>query len=181
MSLKIIIGPMCSGKTTCLLGILDGQIALGRKCLLVSHSSDKRNPGDISKFYTNSGIISLNGITHMRFSNVADIPSGFDVVGIDESQFFDDIVEVMTLIKGGTRVIVSGLSGDSNMERFGNTIDLIPKADSIIHLKALCVMCSKQTTGDVVAPFTKRIAKETSQKLIGGMESYMPTCRKCHS
>lgn len=181
MSLTLIIGPMYSGKTTKLIGNLSTQSILGKKCVLVSHLSDARNYyGD--KCYTHNNIVKLNNIDHIKLDNLEEIPPDYDVIGIDEAQFFDCLDHIYVLLKEYKRIYISGLSGDSNRKIFGQLLSLIPECDDIVHLKALCKYCSdKNPLIDVMAPFTKRIVNKLPQKLIGGYESYIPTCRNCHN
>lgn len=104
------------------------------------------------------------------------IPSGTRVIGIDEAQFFPDLVEfVNQQLSLGRKLIVAGLDGDSNQKKFGSILDLIPQADSYVKKYALCTKCSKP------AIFTKRITNDTNQILVGAKESYIATCRECNN
>ena len=57
--------------------------------------------------------------------------------------------------------------------RSGQILDLIPKCDNIIKLKALCQMCKDDTEG----LFTMRLSKENEQISIG-VDNYIAVCRK---
>jgi thymidine kinase len=70
--------------------------------------------------------------------------------------------------------IIAGLSGDYNMNPIGDIIKLVPVADEIIKLKALCVYCKNGTP----ASFTKKEIDNQKQILVGGSEIYSPVCRK---
>jgi len=59
----------------------------------------------------------------------------YDIIGIDEGQFFPDLVELVLLKK---IVIVAALNADYKMEPFPNVSKLISKADKIKLLKAYC-------------------------------------------
>ena len=63
----------------------------------------------------------------------------YDIIGIDEGQFFPDLVEIcqkLVLLK--KVVIVAALNADYKMEPFPNVSKLISKADKIKLLKAYC-------------------------------------------
>ena len=59
-------------------------------------------------------------------------------------------------------------------------IKLIPHCDTITKLDSFCIPCSKNKKISK-AIFTKRISQSTETLLIGGKESYIPTCRKCYN
>ena len=75
----------------------------------------------------------------------------------------------------GKIVIVSALSGTYQREGFNSILDLVPKAEKIKQLHAICKLCHYQ------ASFTLRTTAESSLELIGGNEAYMPVCRECFS
>ena len=59
------------------------------------------------------------------------------------------------------------------MKKFGQILDLIPLADHVEKLHAVCSLCKAP------ASFTKRLTRETAQKVIGS-DNYIPVCRACH-
>jgi thymidine kinase len=98
-----------------------------------------------------------------------------DCIGIDEGQFFDDIVEFCELnANKGKVVIVSALDSNFKKEAFGKILDLIPKCEEVTKLKAVCMICFKE------ASFSKRICKNEDEILIGGSNEYISVCRKCY-
>jgi thymidine kinase len=100
----------------------------------------------------------------------------YDVIVIDEAQFFTNLKKfVQHAVCEGKHVIVAGLDGDFKQDVFGEILSLIPIADTITKLYALCMKCRDGT----VAPFTKRIISCSEQELVGDHDSYMAVCRKC--
>lgn len=73
----------------------------------------------------------------------------------------------------GKIVIVSALGGTYLREGFNSILDLVPKAEKIKQLHAICKLCFHQ------ASFTLRTISSHSTELIGGSEAYMPVCREC--
>ena len=91
-------------------------------------------------------------------------------------QFFTDLYDfcVAAVEKDAKSVIISGLDGDFKRKSFGQILDLIPLADRVDKLTALCTKCRDGTA----AIFSKRFAKCTDQIAVGGLDSYIPVCRR---
>jgi len=114
-------------------------------------------------------------------SDVPRLAQGYDAVGIDEVQFFDDsIVEAIdSLVIGGTRVVAAGLAQDFRGLPFGSMPTLLCVAEFVDKLEAVCHRCGGPATmtqrlvdGDP-APF----GGETIQ--VGALDSYEARCRAC--
>jgi thymidine kinase len=58
---------------------------------------------------------------------------------------------------------------------FGTILDLVPLAESVVKLKAVCMLCFKD------AAFTKRLGSEKEIEVIGGTDKYMAVCRTCYT
>lgn len=107
-----------------------------------------------------------------------DIPleslAGYDVIAIDEGQFFPDVVEYSEeAANKGHVVIIAALDGDFRRKPFGRVLELIPMAERVDKLTAVCMTCFTD------AAFTKRTVAATQIELIGGAEAYKPVCRAC--
>jgi thymidine kinase len=106
----------------------------------------------------------------------------YEAVVIDEGQFFEDLVEVVTqLVEAGTMVQVYSLQGTFERKRFGNAIYLIPNADVFEQMTAKCMDCFiDPNLGFQKAAFSRRDTDETGLIEIGGIDKYSATCRKHH-
>ncbi len=109
-------------------------------------------------------------------ANILLLASDVDVVGIDESQFFDNgLIEVCNqLASQGIRVIVAGLDMDFKGEPFGPMPGLMATAEYVTKVHAICVKC-----GDL-AQFSHRVSTDEKLVLLGEKESYEPLCRTCY-
>ena len=98
-----------------------------------------------------------------------------DYIMIDEGQFFSDLKEYVLkwceVFK--KNIIVIGLDGDYKRNTFGQILDLIPVADQVTKLKALCKLCNDGTE----ALFTHRLSEEDEQVVIS-YSKYIPVCRQ---
>ena len=90
-------------------------------------------------------------------------------------QFFDGLYDfVIRMLNLDKHVIIASLDGDSSQQSFGETLTLIPLADEVDKLKAMCMECNDGT----LAPFSKRIVmKNESQELVGANDYYRAVCR----
>lgn len=172
--LNIIVGCMFSGKTSELLRECRRRVHNNQKVLAINYIDDKR--------YTEEDYIvshNLDKIKCIRAKFLSEVPNEeilkVDFIFIDEGQFFADLKEYVTkwCDEYHKNITVIGLDGDFKREPFGQILDLIPKCDNIIKLKALCQMCKDDTEG----LFTMRLSKENEQISIG-VDNYIAVCRK---
>ena len=99
-----------------------------------------------------------------------------DVVCIEELQFFAETVGVVTWLVDDKdkHVVCAGLIGDYKRTPFGDILQLVPLADELVHLKALCTVCNDGTPG----VFTQRLSTERSQVHVGESNVYRAVCRR---
>lgn len=74
----------------------------------------------------------------------------------------------------GKIVIVAALDGTFQRKPFGRVHELIPIAESVTKLTAVCLVCSGE------ASFTQRTIDSQEIELIGGCDIYRPVCRRCY-
>lgn len=180
--LTLYMGPMGASKTTKAVEECVRVSVLGKTVLYVNNSIDKRVlEGGVEGVFTshNSSLRYLSDkVDTVSCSALGDIDfSKYDVVVIDEGQFFRDLVQTVSkLIQQRKTVSIYALSATSEMEKFGSVCDLIPMADRFKQLRAKCVTCSK--SGCMVpAPFTH--CKKDTVVQVGGMNMYTPMCGSC--
>ncbi len=101
---------------------------------------------------------------------------GASVIGIDEAQFFDSsLVEVVeTLASRGKRVLVAGLNQDSFGRPFGPMPDLMARADEVLLVRAVCMVCGEDATKSF-----RKAGAQMSQVLVGAEQEYEARCRAC--
>ena len=168
MALELIIGPMYSGKSTELIRKVKHLTSIGMKCLVINHSNDTRVEGDFVQ--THDG----DQFQAIKTDDILLVPTRtYDVIAIDEGQFFHNLkTAVHFMVKRGNFVIVAGLSGNYEMKKFGEMLDLIPIAENVIFKHAVCTKCQKE------ASFTKRIGHQTQTVLVDCQ--YTSVCRQCY-
>ena len=178
-NLDIVIGPMFAGKSCELIRRIRLLKVLKKEYIVIKPKIDNRydNLYDsnmiVSHNFDKEHCIVLNKLEMIFITNLINI----DTIFIDEGQFFDDLVDVVKKLVeiNKINVVVTGLDGDSNRNKFGHILDLIPFCNTCIKINAACIMCLDGTH----APFSYRMKKtELSQILIGAGDSYMSLCRK---
>lgn len=174
MSVTVIIGAMFSGKTTELFRRINREIIAGNKTVVFKYTNDTRY-GREHLAHSHDGH-TLKAIPISSFVN-HDIRGDIKVIGVDEGQFIEGLVEFCDYhANQGRTVIVSGLDADYKREPFQRMIDLIPKAEHVIKLHSICVCCK-----DRHGTFSKKILIEDDLiEDIGGADKYISVCRKCY-
>ena len=172
-SIELIMGTMFAGKSTELLRRLGLHEISGKRILRVKFSADHRY-GSTFAIATHSGR-TREAIPLLRLSELGDEWKNYDVIGVDEGQFFTDLVEHAEKWANNQKVvIISSLQGTFQRGKWANITELIPLCEKISKLSAICKLCK------VSASFTFRHAPKDSTLTIGGSEMYMPLCRVCH-
>jgi thymidine kinase len=190
--LTVIVGPMFSGKTTELLRLLTRYKMAGYTVALLKPSIDKR--------YSEREVVSHDGLK-MEALAVEPNYSGLEealrkledveVIGIDELQFFEPdmkIVELILRVSLEKRVFVAALNLDFRGEPWEVVKELLPRADDVVSLQAVCTYVDPKTGKRCGAPATrtqrlidgKPAPRDAPRILIGGRESYEPRCRRHH-
>ena len=168
--IEVICGSMFSGKTEELIRRLKRAKIAKQKVKVFKPSIDKRYDKEYiishNQKHLSSSIIS-------EASEILSLSNGYNVVGIDETQFFDlDIVKVCNdLANNGIRVILAGLDMDYQGNPFGPMPALMATAEYVTKVHAVCAR-----TGNL-ANHSFRTSKNNSLIHIGEKESYEPLSR----
>lgn len=172
--LELIIGPMYAGKSTELIRIINRYKCLNKKIIIINHIYNNR--------YGTTGISTHNNDKIeecITLENLTDLDNSIlelnDVIIIEELQFFNDAFD--NIIEWCDRlnkiVICGGLDGDFMRNPFGDVLKLIPHAEKITKLNALCKKCGDGT----LAHFSKRIILNNEKTLVGSDDVYEAVCR----
>jgi thymidine kinase len=170
---EVICGSMFSGKTEELIRRLRRSQIAGQNVEIFKPKLDTR--------YDAVQVVShdKNAIPSMPVAHSRDILLNiheFDVVGVDEAQFFDDQLPDVcdALANQGIRVIVAGLDMDFSGKPFGPIPALLARAEFVTKVHAICMSC-----GDL-AVYSYRKKESDELVLLGESEEYVPLCRSCY-
>ncbi|AHL23245.1 thymidine kinase [Thermococcus nautili] len=183
--LEVITGPMFAGKTSELIKRIERQAYAKRKVALFKPSIDDR--------YSRSDVVAHNGLRYRAYvvptseegvERIVELTrkEGFDVIGIDEVQFFPmGIVDALNeLADEGVYVIASGLNLDFKAEPFPVMKELLVRADNIVYLTAVCTVCGRPATRSQRLIDGKPAPRDSPVIMVGGKESYEARCRLHH-
>lgn len=176
--LHLIIGPMFSSKTTTLISKLDRH-TYGQNVLAINHSLDTRYGTNGLRTHTGKSFPCIH-IQKLADSLAEKSYQSADVIGIDEAQFFDDLVSsVQRMTEHDKKIVyVAGLSGNFRRECFGHIHELIPFADSVTLLNAVCMDCKDGKTPGLFSKLYVPNLSDSSDVIIGGCNSYKAVCRR---
>lgn len=174
--INIIIGCMFSGKSTETIRIIKRYQNLSTyKLLVINNSIDNRYGESVISSHDKLQLdcLALKELNSIKEQNIY---KESDVIFIEEAQFFNDLFEFVTNAADNDdkEVYIIGLDGDYLRKPFGDICRLIPHAENIKKLNALCLLCNDGTE----ASFTKRLTDNYKTELVGSTESYMAVCRK---
>ena len=173
-TLTVYLGCMYSGKTSELIRECRRCMTINKKILAINYAADNRYFSD--NYIASHNLEKIECLKVNKLSEVSNTAiNNCDYIFIDEGQFFPDLREYVLkwCEEYNKNIIVIGLSGDFLRNPFGQILDLIPVADRVLKLNALCNMCNDGTE----ALFTHRLSDESQQVVIGN-NNYVPVCRK---
>lgn len=164
--INLILGGMYSMKSTELILRYYRYTYGGKKCLVVKYRGDKRYSEDDTKIVTHSGI-SLDALPVKFLYEVDDLVPKFDVVCIDEIQFYKDAPYFCDKWANEGKIVEAcGLNGKFDRSTFDVISKLIALATDITFKKAVC----KQTGNDAI--YSQRTVESDEEILIGGADKY---------
>ncbi|MGN1400499.1 MAG: thymidine kinase [Bacillus sp. (in: firmicutes)] len=178
--MELICGSMFSGKSEELIRRVRRTQFARQKTIVFKPALDDR--------YAKKAVVTHNGasVIAVPVKKSADIfkhiNNDYDVIAIDEVQFFDEeIVEVAQyLANSGFRVILAGLDQDFRGEPFGPVPLLMALSENVTKLQAVCSVC-----GQAASRTQRLIDNEPANYhdpiiLVGASEAYEPRCRHHH-
>ena len=170
--IEVICGSMFSGKTEELIRRL-------RRAQIAKQSVQIFKPVIDTRYHTENVVSHDDNSVHstpvQSASQILMYSHDYDVVGIDEAQFFDDeIVAVCNkLADAGTRVIVAGLDMDYTGKPFGPMPALLASAEYVDKVHAICISCGG------LAQYSHRTIDQEGLVVLGETDNYEPLCRHC--
>ncbi|KAJ6235446.1 thymidine kinase [Anaeramoeba flamelloides] len=177
--IELILGPIFSGKTSELIRRINRFSYASKKCMILKFSEDSET--EKKSFKTHSGYL-YKALATDTLNRVAEQVKEFQVIGIDDGQFFPEIADFADrLANEGKVVVIAALDGTFERKPFECITTLIPRCENLVKLGSVCMVCYKEGS------FSKRITKEKQVKLLGGTEKYISVCReeyfgsKCHT
>jgi thymidine kinase len=170
--IEVVCGSMFSGKTEELIRRLNRARIAKQKVEIFKPAIDTRYDEDDVVSHDSKSVAStpVQNATQILF-----YAEDFEVVGIDEAQFFgNDLVNVCNeLAAKGKRVIVAGLDMDYLGKPFGPIPNIMASAEYVTKVHAICMNCGN------LANYSHRTVKDNNLVVLGETEAYEPLCRIC--
>ncbi len=179
-SIEVITGSMFCGKTDELIRRLRRATIARRKVQVFKPKIDNRyNTGKVTS-HAGSEFDAIPVESSQQILEL--IEPDTTVIGVDEAQFFDDLIVeiVQKLADGGKRVIIAGLDTNFRAEPFGQMPILMALAETVDKLHAICMVCGEP------ACRTQRLVDGQPAHYndpvvnVGASELYEARCRKHH-
>ena len=168
--IEVICGSMFSGKTEELISRIKKS---GKSYRVFKPETDTRNKKNKIESHNK---VEIEATTIKNISDILKIKTKYEIIGIDEAQFFSDqIIEVCNLLANqGIRVIITGLDMDYSGKPFGPMPFLMAIAEQVTKVHATC-----DETGEP-ALYSYRKNENSETIMIGEKKEYMPLSRKAY-
>ena len=188
--MKVITGPMFSGKTEELLRVLRRSELAEKRVIVFKPSIDVRTDNEIvsrgqhdmsRREFKKTGSYPAFPIRSAQEALSIIYEHQPTVIGIDEAQFFDVwlpefLAELLEKFSGSDLLIVAaGLDMDAWRRPFGIMPQLFAMADEVQKETAVCFVCKARP-----ALFTQKLVDSKEQVQVGDAEIYEARCRVCH-
>ena len=172
--IELLIGCMFSGKSTEMIRKLNRYTVAKMKIVVLKWSDDIRIGENVEYLQTHGGY----KVKCYRVNVLKDFSqwNEYDVIGIDDGQFFPSIEEFSERMVNqyGKIVIIAALDATYARKPFVNITNMIPKCECVRKLDAICTSCYKK------ASFSYKYDSSVDNDIdIGGHEKYTVLCRKC--
>ena len=170
--IEVICGSMFSGKTEELIRRLRRAEIAQLSVVIFKPKVDNR----FSKnFIVSHNKTKMKSIIIENVENIISQSKKYDVIGIDEAQFFDKTIVTISkeLAKNNKRVIIAGLDSDYQGLPFGPMPDLMCEAEYVDKLRAICIQCGNP------ASYSQRISSDLGKVVLGELDKYEARCRNC--
>ncbi|KAG6957737.1 hypothetical protein JG687_00009798 [Phytophthora cactorum] len=150
---------MFSGKSTELIRRIHRYQHAKLECLVVKYLFDTRHSEEMLSTHDK---VFVEAMPVQTLAEVRPFLNEYDVIGIDEGQFYPDLVEFcQDAATMGKVVVVAALDatferkvGDVRVRAFDKVVELIPTAEKVIKLNAICSSCGQD------AAFTRRLVAD---------------------
>lgn len=188
--LKVITGPMFSGKTEELIRVLRRSDLAGKKIIVVKPMIDVRTENEIASRRTSSGqskdfakseVFPAQPISSAQELGDVIRKEQPTILAIDEVQFFEPwLIDFLSDLMSRTRdtdlmVLAAGLDMDAWGKPFGVMPQIMAMADEVQKETAICFRCKAP------AMFTQKLVSSDQQVEVGDFEIYEARCRVCHT
>ena len=174
MRIDLIIGPMFAGKSSELIRVIKRYVIMGKKSVVINTVLDTRCE-QVVQTHDNSTYAAIKYSKLMDFYNTEDYRNA-EVIGIDEAQFFDDLIEFVELAeKDRKSMVISGLNGNIDRKPMGQIPQIIGMVDSI---KLLTAVSTRGNTEEEAIFSIREVNMDPNKIIPGGKELYSAVTRE---
>jgi thymidine kinase len=181
--LELIDGPMRARKSTYLTNNLTHDADVGNKVLFIQ--SEKNNRPYLTHSSDNKKLSPKIDTVSTDILSKVDVGK-YDVIGIDEGQFFDDLKDTVLSWLPGKRIYIAGLTSTWQQKDFGQMMELRHYAHKITKMLSTCTDCIRLALEkghhipqpNAIATVLVDGAKVNGTVHVGGGETYKSVCFK---
>src|SRR5262245_21312425 len=170
---------MFSGKSEELIRRLRRAEIAGQRALIVKPRIDDRY--DIGHVVSHAGA-KMRAVAIAEPEDIPGLADGYDVIGIDEVQFFPPsvVLTIDVLVERGPGSAVAGLDQDFRGLPFGSMRELLCRAGLVDKLQAVCHRCGGPATMTQRLVDGRPAPADGATIVVGVLDLYEARCRACH-
>jgi thymidine kinase len=175
--IKIITGPMFSGKSKEILKEIKKYEEEGKKVIALKPATDTRDKEIKSRDGQKRECELVISEVDTDIIRLKQVCLEYDVIAIDEVQFFStNFIKILikSLNINDKIVLVSGLDMDRFGEPFGSVPYVLSVADEIVKKKARCTDCHKAEVAN-----TEYMESLGGDLILIGDTEYIALCKEC--
>jgi thymidine kinase len=172
--IELILGPMYSGKTTELFRRLERHQIAKKKVLMLRPDIDTRRKLTHDGLHSKTQEESLPWMVQVASVIDSSTWQDYDVIGIDEGQFFPSFVQDIIHLHH-KHIIISALNGTSERTPWPTIQEIIPYVNQLDFLSAVCMHCGQDAHYSYFFG-----GKKDSAVKVGGEGEYQALCGQCY-
>ena len=193
-SVKLVDGPMFSGKTSFIVDKANRAIQhQNKKVLVIKYAKDTRYSDDSLGTHDRKDTKYLPTVKATKLGDISKKQiMAVDEIYIDEGQFFEDMAEFIREYRLTHEINIAALNYTYNQNFFAPTIQYLPLVTKHISLESVCCRCKQENaTRTIRKDHYPRIFKNVTvnkqdssidpskQAVIGSDDEYAVVCQGC--
>jgi thymidine kinase len=181
MSLEIVLGPVCSGKSTYALSYIRRQQAIQKNLLILKPGIGIPHAvASVLETYDKEKVPCVLWDVNIPLRPTAKMVEGYDCIVIEDAHLFKELrFFVFGVLRVARKHILAvGLDGDQYQLPYTELLSCIPFATKVTKLRGLCRACENGTEAEFTTEQVPFLQKQRHQIGVGNTNLFRCVCMK---